>query len=118
MLAQQQVGRLLALLGIAHQHRHDVGNRRHHRQAGFGQLRLQAHRAFVQHLALGLRMAQVVDGGAGRFRQAGLQTAAGVPLQCGEPADFRSFRIGLFGLDKLKDVERTVATLERALDTL
>ncbi|MCB1631796.1 MAG: alanine--glyoxylate aminotransferase family protein, partial [Pseudomonadales bacterium] len=53
-----------------------------------------------------------------RFRQAGLQTAAGVPLQCGEPADFRSFRIGLFGLDKLKDVERTVATLERALDTL
>ena len=53
-----------------------------------------------------------------RFRQAGLQTTAGVPLQCGEPADFRSFRIGLFGLDKLKDVERTVATLERALDTL
>ena len=53
-----------------------------------------------------------------RFRQAGLQTAAGVPLQCGEPADFRSFRIGLFGLDKLNDVERTVATLERALDTL
>ncbi|HND13690.1 MAG TPA: alanine--glyoxylate aminotransferase family protein, partial [Pseudomonadales bacterium] len=53
-----------------------------------------------------------------RFRQAGLQTAAGVPLQCGEPADFRSFRIGLFGLDKLKDVDRTVTTLERALDTL
>ena len=53
-----------------------------------------------------------------RFRTAGLQIAGGVPLQCGERADFRSFRIGLFGLDKLKDVEGTVARLERALDTM
>ncbi len=43
----------------------------------------------------------------------GLQTAAGVPLQCDEPADFRTFRIGLFGLDKLLDIDRTVANLER-----
>jgi len=43
---------------------------------------------------------------------------AGVPLACDEPADFRTFRIGLFGLDKLKNVERTVATFERALDAL
>ncbi len=48
----------------------------------------------------------------------GLQAAAGVPLQCDEPADFRSFRIGLFGLDKLGNVERTVATLKDALDRL
>jgi len=48
----------------------------------------------------------------------GLQIAAGVPLACDEPADFRTFRIGLFGLDKLKNVERTVATFERALDAL
>jgi aspartate aminotransferase-like enzyme len=48
----------------------------------------------------------------------GLQTAAGVPLQCDEPADFRSFRIGLFGLDKLTNIERTVATLKGALDRL
>ena len=50
-----------------------------------------------------------------RLREQGLQIAAGVPLQCDEPADFRSFRIGLFGLDKLRNVERTVATLEKAL---
>ncbi len=44
----------------------------------------------------------------------GLQIAAGVPLQCDEPADFRSFRIGLFGLDKLRDVDGTVQRLEAA----
>ena len=51
-----------------------------------------------------------------RFREAGLQIAAGVPLMCDEPASFKTFRIGLFGLDKLTDVGRTVATFERALD--
>jgi aspartate aminotransferase-like enzyme len=50
-----------------------------------------------------------------KFRAAGLQTAAGVPLQCDEPADFRSFRIGLFGLDKLQNIDRTVKTLATAL---
>ncbi len=49
------------------------------------------------------------------FRAQGLQIAAGVPLACDEPADFSTFRIGLFGLDKLKDVDGTVARLERAL---
>jgi hypothetical protein len=38
-----------------------------------------------------------------------------VPLQCGEPADYRAFRIGLFGLDKLGDVDGTVARLTKAL---
>ena len=46
-----------------------------------------------------------------KFVAQGFQLAAGVPLQCDEPADFRSFRIGLFGLDKLGDVDRTVARL-------
>ena len=45
----------------------------------------------------------------------GLQIAAGVPLQCDEPEGFRTFRIGLFGLDKLHDIDRTVENLERAL---
>ena len=49
------------------------------------------------------------------FLGEGLQTAAGVPLQCDEPADFKTFRIGLFGLDKLQHIERTVASLETAL---
>ena len=51
----------------------------------------------------------------GKFAAQGLQIAAGVPLQCDEPADFRTFRLGLFGLDKLHNVERTVASLERAM---
>ncbi|NWG32001.1 MAG: alanine--glyoxylate aminotransferase family protein [Rhodocyclaceae bacterium] len=50
-----------------------------------------------------------------KFAAQGLQTAAGVPLHCDEPADFRTFRIGLFGLDKLYAVERTVATFATAL---
>ena len=53
-----------------------------------------------------------------RFLALGLQTAAGVPLQCDEPADFRSFRIGLFGLDKLRNVAGTVDALEQALAAL
>ena len=48
----------------------------------------------------------------------GLQVAAGVPLACDEPGDFRSFRLGLFGLDKLTNIERTVATFEKALNAL
>ena len=53
-----------------------------------------------------------------KFLSIGLQTAAGVPLQCDEPADFRTFRIGLFGLDKLHNPERTVKSLEHALGQL
>lgn len=49
-----------------------------------------------------------------RMLAQGLQIAAGVPLQCDEGADFRTFRIGLFGLDKLRHVARTVESLERA----
>ncbi len=53
-----------------------------------------------------------------KFIAQGLQTAAGVPLQCDEPADFKTFRVGLFGLDKLGNVARTVGSLERALSTI
>jgi aspartate aminotransferase-like enzyme len=53
-----------------------------------------------------------------KFAAQGLQIAAGVPLQCDEGADFRSFRIGLFGFDKLHDADRSVAALARALDAL
>ena len=51
-----------------------------------------------------------------KFAAIGLQIAAGVPLQCDEPADFQTFRLGLFGLDKLGNIGRTVMTLEQALD--
>ncbi|WP_321839223.1 aminotransferase class V-fold PLP-dependent enzyme [Paraburkholderia bannensis] len=53
-----------------------------------------------------------------KFADAGLQIAAGVPLQVDEPADFKTFRIGLFGLDKLHNVEGTVAKFAKALDSL
>ena len=53
-----------------------------------------------------------------KFLETGLQIAAGVPLECDEPADFMTFRIGLFGLDKLHDIERSVSKLERALTSL
>jgi len=50
-----------------------------------------------------------------KFLAAGLQVASGVPLQCDEPADFMTFRIGLFGLEKLHNVDRTVEFLATAL---
>ena len=49
------------------------------------------------------------------FLGEGLQTASGVPLQCDEGPDFKTFRIGLFGLDKLHHPDRSVANLEAAL---
>jgi len=55
---------------------------------------------------------------AKKFVEAGVQAAAGVPLQCGEPAGFKTFRIGLFGLDKWADVEGTVERLARAVDQI
>jgi aspartate aminotransferase-like enzyme len=53
-----------------------------------------------------------------KFLAEGLQTAAGVPLQCDEGTDFSTFRIGLFGLEKWHNVDRTVAQLEAALDRI
>ena len=53
-----------------------------------------------------------------KFLSEGLQTAAGVPLQCDEGADFKTFRVGLFGLDKWHNVDRTVANLAGALDRI
>jgi aspartate aminotransferase-like enzyme len=53
-----------------------------------------------------------------KFLGQGLQTAAGVPLQCDEPEGFSTFRIGLFGLEKLQHVDRTVQHLAQALDVL
>ncbi|AGT09045.1 aminotransferase class V-fold PLP-dependent enzyme [Paracoccus aminophilus] len=53
-----------------------------------------------------------------KFHAQGYQIAAGVPLQVGEGADFRTFRLGLFGLDKLKDVDAAVARLKTAVDAV
>jgi len=53
-----------------------------------------------------------------KFLEQGLQIAAGVPLMCDEPEGFRTFRLGLFGLDKLNNIDRTVAALSDALDRM
>ena len=55
---------------------------------------------------------------AKKFAEVGVQAAAGVPLQCGEPADFKTFRIGLFGLDKWADIDATVKRLTQAIDQI
>ena len=51
-----------------------------------------------------------------KFAALGMQIAAGVPLQCDEPEGFATFRLGLFGLDKLYDVHATIGRLPRVLD--
>ncbi|VVE46731.1 class V aminotransferase [Pandoraea communis] len=53
-----------------------------------------------------------------KFADVGLQIAAGVPLRVDEPADFKTFRIGLFGLDKLHDIEGAVNRLSKALNSI
>ncbi len=53
-----------------------------------------------------------------KFAEAGLQIAAGVPLRCDEPETFQTFRLGLFGLDKLHNVDRTVELLNRGLNKI
>ncbi|THT99889.1 alanine--glyoxylate aminotransferase family protein [Lampropedia puyangensis] len=55
---------------------------------------------------------------AKKFLSVGIQAASGVPLMCDEGPDFRSFRLGLFGIDKWKNVDRTVLHLQQALDRL
>ena len=53
-----------------------------------------------------------------KFKDIGIQIAAGVPLQCDEGDDYQTFRLGLFGLDKLKDVEAVVKKLEQAINQI
>ena len=53
-----------------------------------------------------------------KFADLGLQIAAGVPLQCDEGPDFKTFRLGLFGLDKLKNIDRTITTLAQTIDKI
>jgi aspartate aminotransferase-like enzyme len=87
---------------------------------------LLAHKGFISVAADGFGAPGVVvsytdnaDIQTGKkFTAQGLQIAAGVPLQCDEPEDFRTFRLGLFGLDKLHNINRTVASLEQALNQI
>ena len=53
-----------------------------------------------------------------KFADLGVQIAAGMPLEIGEPSDFMSFRIGLFGIDKLLNIDRTVENFKAALEKI
>lgn len=71
--------------------------------------------------APGVVVSYTDDGGiknGSKFAAAGMQIAAGVPLAVDEPADFQTFRLGLFGIDKLMNVDRTVRKLDEALNQI
>ena len=93
---------------------------------GDGVRALMAKRGFKSVAADGFGAPGVVvcftdDGGiqnGSKFAAQGVQIAAGVPLRCDEPEGFSSFRIGLFGLDKLYDVDATIARLDAAFDAI
>lgn len=71
--------------------------------------------------APGVVVSYTDDGGiknGSKFVAAGMQIAAGVPLAVDEPADFQTFRLGLFGIDKLMNVDRTVKKLEETLNQI
>ncbi len=91
---------------------------------GHGVRALFAERGFKSVAADGFAAPGVVvchapdDTLPGKFIAQGVQIAAGVPLMCDEPAGFKTFRVGLFGLDKLHDVDQAVAALAQALDQI
>src|SRR5690606_26241983 len=95
-------------------------------ELGFKVRKLLAEKGFKSVAAPGFEAPGVVvsytrDDGittTRKFAEVGLQAAAGVPLQCDEPKDFKTFRLGLFGLDKLHNVDRTVQQLADALDRI
>lgn len=91
---------------------------------GKGVRAMLSHHGFKSVAAEGFEAPGVVvcytedSGLAGKFAQHGVQVAAGVPLMCDEGDDFQTFRIGLFGLDKLHHVGRSVENLEQALTSI
>lgn len=117
---------------------HDLEMMRETQQRGLEQVRaaqfdlggkvraMLAERGFVSVAAPGYEAPGVVVvhtddpdlKSAAKFKSVGIQAAAGVPLMCGEPADFSTFRLGLFGLDKLADVDGTVERLAKGLHQL
>ncbi len=84
------------------------------------------HKGFISVAAPGFQAPGVVvcytdDEGlhkGSKWAKFGIQSAAGVPLMCDEPLDYKTFRLGLFGLDKLMHIDRTVDSLARALDQM
>ena len=103
-------------LGELHQAQTSLGARVRALLAEHGYPSVAADRFAAPSVVVAFTDDPEVRSGA-KFKQRGVQVAAGVPLMCGEGDDFSTFRVGLFGLDKLTDVEGTVARLEAHLGT-
>ena len=77
--------------------------------------------AAMEYEAPGVVVCHTRDGGLSsgkRFVREGMQIAGGVPLMCDEHTDFQTFRLGLFGLDKLNNIDHTVASLRDVMDRI
>ena len=100
--------------------------RKEQNELGFRVRALLASRGYKSVAAEGFQAPSVIVSytddpevqSARKFLAVGVQVAAGIPLQCNEGENFRTFRIGLFGLEKLHNPDRTVLTLADALDAL
>lgn len=101
-------------LGRAQEAQWNLGNRVREvlRDAGFASVAAEGFKA--PGVVVSYTDVDAIHSGQA-FREAGLQIAAGVPLQVGEGPDFKTFRVGLFGLDKLADVDGAVSRFERGL---
>jgi len=102
---------------LAHQQQQELGDKVRALLTGRG-IKSVAAEGFQ---APGVVVSYTADNGihtGKKFMNVGLQIAAGVPLRCDEPDDFQTFRLGLFGLDKLQNIDRTVAKLEEALNQI
>lgn len=82
---------------------------------GFGSVAAQGYQSPT--VVVSYTASDAIHSGKG-FAALGLQTAQGVPLMCDESSDFKTFRVGLFGLDKLTNIPRTVDLLVEALESL
>lgn len=111
-MMRETTGRGLAGLRMAQM---DLGGRVRDLLASHGLPSVAAPNVAAPTVIVSYTEAPDIRSGAA-FKEVGVQVAAGVPLQCGEGEDFSSFRIGLFGLDKLADVDGTVERLAAALE--
>ena len=119
----------LRILRDVMQETHEIGFaklKQHQEELGKKVRNLLEHKGFKSVAAEGFQAPCVVVSyttdpeiqNGKKFMAVGMQTAAGVPLQCDERPDFRTFRIGLFGLEKLQHIDATVQHLSDALDKI
>ena len=98
----------------ARQRQQELGDRVRTLLAGYGIYSVAADGFQAPGVIVSYTSDPTIQNGS-KFAENGLQVAPGVPLQCDEPSDFQTFRLGLFGIDKLNDVDAAVGRIETAL---